>query len=51
MALNLTKFKKDLKDALLTAQEKNQVDNLTEDPKDAPRSRHGQPGGRTRDGD
>ena len=36
MALNLTQFKKDLKDALLTAQEKNQVDNLTEDPKDAP---------------
>lgn len=36
MALNLTKFKKDLKEALLTAQEKNQVDNLTEDPKDAP---------------
>lgn len=36
MALNLTKFKKDLKDALLTAQKKNQVDNLAEDPKDAP---------------
>ena len=36
MALNLTKFKKDLKDALLAAQEKNQVDNLAEDPKDAP---------------
>lgn len=36
MALNLTQFKKDIKDALLAAQEKNQVDNLTEDPKDAP---------------
>lgn len=36
MALNLTQFKKDLKDALLAAQEKNQVDNLAEDPKDAP---------------
>ena len=36
MALDLTQFKKDLKDALLAAQEKNQVDNLAEDPKDAP---------------
>lgn len=43
MALNLAKFKTDLKGALLTAQEKNQVDNLTEDPKDAPAVAMGNP--------